>query len=464
MSQAESAPDKGLARLLRPLFRWLMRAPAMKKETQMAALEDPRAAIAFGNKIVFIGIGSFLVWGSMAPLDEGVPSSGVVVVESHRKIVSHLTGGTIADIRVKENQMVKEGDVLLTLDSTRAQTTYTSTLNEYIAAAGKLARLSAEQSLADKVTYPEELIAYADAAGRRDMIQAQDQLFRIRRQALTGELSILQENLAASHGQATGIRMQLAARNQQAALLREENQALTPLVSEGYAARNKLLEQERQIAELTSVTSELQARVAKEVSNAAEIRLRMLQRRQEFLREVEGLLADARREAANLSEKLKDASLELDHITIRAPVSGQVIGLQAGAPGSIITAGSHILEVVPQGDLLLIDVQVPTHLITRIHAGLPTDIRVSAFTDDPQLTIDAKVQSVSSDRFEPPNGQPPYYLARVEVTEKGLLDLKGRQLRPGMPVEVVIKTGERSFLAYLMRPLVKRMFSSLQEP
>lgn len=449
---------------MRPLLRWLMRAPAMQKEERMTALEDPRAAIAFGNKIIFFGIGSFLVWGSFAPLDEGVPASGVVVVESHRKIVAHLTGGTIADIRVKENQLVKEGDVLLTLDATRAQTTYTSTLNEYIAAAGKVARLSAEQSLADKIAYPDELVAYAETAGRRDLLTAQDQLFRIRKQALANELSILQENLSASHGQATGIRLQLAARNQQVALLREEHQALGPLVGSGYAARNKLLETERQIAELTSVVSELQARVAKEVSNAAEIRLRLLQRRQEFQREVEGLLADARREAANLEEKLKDASLELDHTTIRAPVSGQVIGLQAGAPGSIVTPGSHILEVVPHGDLLLIDVQVPTHLIARIHAGLPTDIRVSAFTDAPQLTVDAKVQSISSDRFEPPNGQPPYYLARVEVTEKGLLDLKGRQLRPGMPVEVVIKTGERSFLAYVMRPLMKRMFSSLQEP
>jgi len=305
---AESSP-KGLTLFLRSMFRWLLRSKPMRKETDSDALEDPRAAIAFGNMIVFLGLGSFLVWGSFAPLGEGVPSSGVVVVESHRKIIAHLTGGTIAEIHVKENEVVKEGDVLLTLDSTRAQTNYTSTLNEYIAATAKLTRLAAEQSLADKVTYPPELIAYADAAGRRDLIQAQDQLFRIRRQALVGEQSILQENLAATQGQATGIRQQLAARTRQAALLGEEVRELEPLVTQGYAARNKLLEQERQLAELSSVTSDLQARANKEVSNAAEIRLRILQRRQEFLREVEGLLADARREAANLTEKLKDASL-----------------------------------------------------------------------------------------------------------------------------------------------------------
>lgn len=428
------------------------------------ALEDPRSAIAFGNKIVFIGFGSFLLWASFAPLDEGVPATGVVVVESHRKVIAHLTGGTVAEVFVKENQSVKEGDVLLTLDTTRTQTTYSSVINEYIGAAAKLARLTAEQSFSDRVDYPEDVLTYAAEAGRKDLIQAQDHLFRVRRQALAGEQAILQENLAASHGQAQGARQQLAARQQQAALLGQEIREMRPLVEEGYAPRNRILEQERQLAELSSVTSDLQARVTKEVSNAAELRLRILQRRQEFLRDVEGLIADTRREVANLREKLRDAKLDLDRSTIVAPASGQVVALQAVAPGAVVTAGAHILEIVPQGDTLLIDIQVPPHLITQVRPGLPTDVRVTAFADDPQLTIDGQVQSVSTDRHEPPNGQQPYYLARIEVTDVGLKKLHGRQLRPGMSVDAVIKTGARSFLAYLMRPLTKRMFTSLQEP
>ncbi|MBI4984124.1 MAG: HlyD family type I secretion periplasmic adaptor subunit [Rhodocyclales bacterium] len=455
--------DKAHPSLLSALLGWFMRSRPMTQEMASGMLADPRGAISFGNKIIFVGIGSFLIWAAFAPLDEGVPSTGFIVVESHRKVVSHLTGGTIADIRVSENQVVKEGDVLLTLDATRAQTNYMSTLNEYVAAAAKLARLTAEQTFADRVSYPEELLAFAEEAGRQDLIKGQDQLFRVRRQAFVGELSILNENLAASQGQVDGMRQQLEARIHQAALLGEEIGELTPLVAAGYAARNRLLEQQRQQAELTSVASDLRSRIAREISNGAEIRLRILQRRQEFLREVEALVSDAQRESANLREKLKDARYELDHTTIVAPVSGQVVALQVGTPGGIITPGAHILEIVPQGDRLLLDIQVPPHLIERVQPGLATDIRVSAFSDEPYLTIEGRVVSLSTDSHDPGNGQPPYYLARVAVTDKGLQDLAGRQLRPGMAVDAVIKTGERSFLAYLMRPITKRLFVSLQE-
>lgn len=443
----------------------MLRRPASKQQAEVVdELEDPSSAISFGNKIIFLGFGSFIVWAAMAPLDEGVPSTGVVVVESQRKVVSHISGGTVAEVFVKENQTVKEGDVLLTLSATRAQGAYALALNEYIGAAAKMARLSAEQVFADRVQYPEDVLAYAAEAGRQDIIQAQEHLFRVRRQALLGEQAILQENLAASHGQVQGARQQLAARQQQASLLGQELREMRPLVEEGYAPRNKILEQERQLAELSSVTSDLQARVTKEVSNAAELRLRILQRKQEFLRDVESLLADTRREVPNLREKLAEAKGDVDRTVIVSPASGQVQAMKPLAPGTVVTASAQLLEIVPLGDVLLIDVQIQPHLITQVRPGLATDIRVSAFTDDPQLTIEGKVQSVSSDRHEPTNNQPPFYLARIEVTEKGMHSLHGRQLRPGMSVDAVIKTGERSFLAYLMRPLSKRMFTSLQEP
>ncbi|CAG1001136.1 partial Type I secretion system membrane fusion protein PrsE, partial [Rhodocyclaceae bacterium] len=332
MPAPENIP-KGTAGMMGTVFRWLVRKPSQKADASVNPLEDPRSAIAFGNTIIFIGIGSFLFWASLAPLDEGVPSTGVVVVESQRKIVAHLTGGIVAEVKVRENQQVREGDVLLTLDATRAQTAYTSTLNEYIAAAAKLARLTAEQTFADRIVFPEDVLAYAREAGRMDLIQAQEQVFRIRRQALTNEQAILHENLSASQSQASGARQQMAARQQQVALLTDELSRLRPLVDEGYAPRTKLFEQERQIAELTSVTSDIQARIAKEVSTSAELRLRILQRRQEFLREVESLVADASRETANLREKLRDAALELDRTTIQAPVSGQVVALQVTTPG-----------------------------------------------------------------------------------------------------------------------------------
>ena len=426
-------------------------------------IDDPSDAIAFGYRVIFFGLLVTAIWAVLAPLDEGIPAQGVVVVESHRKTISHLSGGTVTAVKVRENQSVKEGDTLLELDAVRAMSARDTVLHEYIAAAAKLARLTAEQLSATTIKFPDDIRAYADQLGRQDLLRSQEALFHARQSAFKGELAILQENLTASRIQATGARNQLYARRQQVESLRKELESTRPLVEEGYTARNRLLEQERQLAELTSVTSELEARVAREGSSAAEIRLRELQRRQEYLKDVETQSTETRREVANLAERLKDAASDLERMTVRSPISGQVVGMIAQAPGVVIAPGSKLMEIVPAGDKLLIDVQVPITAATRIKAGLETDIRISTFPDTPSVVIQGRVQSVSSDRHEPPNVAP-YYLARVEVTAEGVDKLQGRNLQPGMSAEVVIKTGERSFMAYLMAPISRRLFESLREP
>lgn len=425
-------------------------------------IDDFRAAISFGNKIIFLGFGLFLLWASLAPIDEGVPATGVVAVESLRKVMTHMTGGTVQTVLVHENQSVQAGDVLLTFDDTKARSTFDSVMQDYIGMAAKLARLEAEHGQAHAVQFSDELQAYALQMGRADLLRGQEQLFKLRQQTLESEQAILRENLSASGGQVSGMRQQLAARSHQASLLTEEIKEARPLVAEGFIARTKLMDQERQLAELTSVTSELQARIAREISSSAEIRLRLAQRKQEFLRDVENQIADTRREVSTLRERLKEAQADLERTVVRAPVSGQVVSLQAQTPGAAITPGFKMLEIVPAGDKLLLDVQIPTHIINRVVPGLPTDIRLNAFPELPQLVIKGTVESVSQDRHEVPNGQP-YYLARVGVTQEGVAELHGRKLRPGMPVEVIIKTGERSFLMYILKPLMRRMFTAFEE-
>ena len=427
-------------------------------------LDDPSAAIAFGYRVIFFGLGVTALWAIFAPLSEGITAPGVVVVESHRKAISHLTGGTVSAVKVRENQTVKEGDILLELDAVRAQSARDTLLHEYIAAAARQSRLTAEQTSAGKLRFPDDIVAYATQLGREDLLRAQEKLFRARQDAFRGELAILQENFTASRIQITGARNQLYARRQQAESLRKEIDSTRPLVEEGYTPRNRLLEQERQLAELNSVTSELEARVAREGSSGAEIRLRELQRRQEYLKDVETQAAETRREVANLNEKLKEAVADLDRMTVRAPLSGQVVAMTAQAPGMVIAPNSKLMEIVPAGDKLLIDVQVPITAASRVKLGLETDIRISTFPDTPALVIQGRVQSVSSDRHEPPPPTPPYYLARVEVTAEGINKLQGRKLHPGMSADVVIKTGERSFMRYLMEPISRRLFESLREP
>ena len=413
-------------------------------------LDDPGSAIAFGYGVIFFGLGLTGLWAILAPLGEGITAPGIVVVESHRKAISHLTGGTVSVVNVRENQIVQEGNILLELDSIRARSARDTVLHEYIAAVARQSRLSAEQMSLAQLKFPEDIVAYAAQLGREDLLRAQEQLFRARQSAFRGELAILQESLTASRIQATGARNQLYARRQQVESLRKELESTRPLVEEGYTPRNRLLEQERQLAELTSVTSELEARIAREGSSSAEIRLRGLQRRQEYLKDVETQATETRREVANLTEKLKESVADLERMTIRAPLSGQVIALIAQAPGSIITPNTKLMEIVPAGDKLLIDVKVPVTAASRVKADLETDIRISTFPDTPAIVIQGRVQSVSSDRFEEPAPAQPYYLARVEVTPEGIARLGHHKLR--------------SFMRYLMAPISRRIFESFKEP
>lgn len=433
-------------------------------EYSLDKLDDPSSAIAFGYSVIFFGLGLTALWAVFAPLGEGITAPGVVVVESKRKVISHLTGGTVTAVKIRENQMVKEGDVLLELDAVRAESARDTVLHEYIAAAARMTRLNGELAFMPSLKFPDEIIAYAKQLGREDLLRAQEQLFRARQSAFKSELAILQENLTASRIQATGARNQLYARRQQVESLRKELESTRPLVEDGYTPRNRLLEQERQLAELTSVTSDLEARIAREGSSGAEIRLRELQRRQEYLKDVETQATETRREVANLTERLKDAQADLERMTVRAPLSGQVVSMLAQAPGIVISPNSKLMEIVPAGDKLLIDVQVPITAASRVKPGLETDIRITSFPDTPALIIQGRVQSVSTDRHEPPAPALPHYLARVEVTQEGINQLHGRQLRPGMSTDVVIKTGERSFMRYLMEPISRRLFDSFKEP
>jgi HlyD family type I secretion membrane fusion protein len=427
-------------------------------------LEDPRGAIIFGYSIIFFGLGLTALWAIMAPLGEGITAAGVVVVESKRKVISHLTGGTVTVVKIRENQTVKEGDILLELDAVRTASARDTVLHEYIAAVARMTRLNGELAFAQSLVFPDEIIAFAAQLGREDLLRAQEQLFRARQSAFKSELAILHENLTASRIQAEGARNQLHARRQQVGSLAKELESTRSLVEEGYTPRNRLFEQERQLAELTSISSDLEARIAREGSSSAEIRLRELQRRQEYLKDVEAQATETRREAANLTERLKDAQADLDRMTVRAPLSGQVVSMLAQAPGVVIAPNSKLMEIVPAGDKLLIDVKVPITAASRVKPELETDIRITSFPETPSLTIQGRVQSVSRDRHDPSPPELPYYLARVEVTQTGIDKLEGRQLRPGMSTDVVIKTGERSFMKYLMDPISRRFFESFKEP
>ncbi|MCK6409346.1 MAG: HlyD family efflux transporter periplasmic adaptor subunit, partial [Thauera sp.] len=210
------------------------------------------------------------------------------------------------------------------------------------------------------------------------------------------------------------------------------------------------------------------ARVAEDLAYQAEIaelRQQAVSRRQEYRKEVETELGNVLREVQSEAEKLVAVRADLERTEIRSPASGQAIGLAVQTVGGVIQAGQKLMDIVPEDEPLLLEAKIEPHLIDKVRTGLITDVRFNAFSHSPQLVVEGEIMSVSSDLLTEQlgGGQISYYLARVKVTPEGMKVLGTRRMQPGMPVEVVIKTGERSMLTYLLNPLTKRLAASMKE-
>jgi len=410
---------------------------------------DARRPIRTGLLILALGFGGFALWATTAPLDEGVPTPGQIVLEGKRKTVQHLTGGIVAEVLVREGQNVQNGEVLMRLNDVTVRANLDAARQQFYSFTAAAARLRAEQSGASAIDFPDELRQSADPLARQHM-EAQRQLFQARRAALATDLAVLNET-------AVGFEAQIKGFEEQIGYLKQEIAGLRDLAAEGYAPRNQLLQMERQHTDLQ--TALLRAR-----QGLAEVRMRANQRRSDYRREVDAQLADVMREAAMARERLRAASEELERTVIKAPTHGQVVGLITTTPGTVIGPGHKLMDIVPPDEELVLEVHVAPHLIDRVHVGLPADIMFHSFPNQPQMVIDGKVISVAGDLIADPNpNMPPYYLARVVVTPEGVKKLGANRLQPGMPADVVIKTGERTLLDYLMKPLMRHIHTALTE-
>jgi len=365
---------------------------------------DTRSTIRLGIWVLLVGFGGFLLWAAFAPLDEGVPSQGMVSIATKRKVVENLRGGRIEKVFVKEGQMVHEGDVLMKLDSQTAKARYDEVHQHYLGTRAMVDRLLAEMNGASAITFHKDLLIDHDKALSELNMQNQQRLFLSRKTTL----KIFKDQLA----------------------------DITSLVQEGYAPKSQQRDLELKIADFRTNTASQLAQVQLEVG------------------------ADAEKTRA-LAEELADTE-------VKAPASGQVVGLQVQSVGAVIQPGQKIMDIVPLHEGLLIDAKISPHLIDSIHKGLPVDVSFFSFAHSPQLVVKGVVESLSKDIVTDPGVNPltpnaSYYLARIVVTPEGMKTLGKREMQPGMPVQVVIKTGERSMLTYLIDPLVKRISVSMKE-
>jgi protease secretion system membrane fusion protein len=469
LSIAEPLPDRSSGGAVNALVKALTPKPVALPRQGHGMEEahglptNTRSPAKLGFLVLAIGFGGFLLWAALAPLDEGVPTSGVVTIDTKRKAVQHLSGGIVKSVHVREGQVVREGAPLMEIDPASTQANFENARQRYYTLRTMEARLIAEQSGRDTIRLHPDLLDEEGSPLVADMIVNQEGLFTARRMALQAEIQAIEESITGLEGSISGYQGLLGARRSQLDLLKEEIKGLEELVKDGYAPRNSLLSLQRTQAETIGAVADLQGNIERSRSSLAEAKLRITQRRQEFRKDVDRELADVRSQVEAEGERFNALKGDLARTVIRAPASGQVVGLAVQTVGGVIGPGQKIMDIVPQDEPLLLETHVPPHLIDRVRPGLGTDVRFSSFAHSPMLVVPGEVVSVSNDLLTDEQTGVSYYLARVSVTEEGVKKLGKRQLQAGMPVEVIIITGERTMLTYLLHPLLKRIASSMKE-
>lgn len=417
-----------------------------------------------GLWLLVLGFGGFMAWAIFAPVDEGVPAPGTVAVESKRKRIDHLTGGIVEKLPVRDGQRVQQGDPLIILNETQAKASLNAAESQWRVAAVTVARLDAERSGAKTIQFPAELSATPADANLSALMRAQEELFGSRRKAIAGELAIIRESVRGLEEQIRSLDELNVRREQQIKLFNEQLTAFKKLFAQNFVSRVQLIEIERQLAEVQTKQSEDFANVAAVKARLAEFRMRGAQREIDYRKEVESQMAEVQKEAAVARERLAASKDVFERLMLRAPVSGTVVDIAIHTIGGIIKPGERIMDIVPEGDELIIEAQVSPQYIDRVIKGLPADVHFDAYLNQiKQPVVSGKVVTVSADALVEQRTGIPYYSIRVSVPGSELKKLGDFKVQPGMQSTVMVKTGERSMMSYLMRPLFRRFSTALGE-
>ncbi len=437
--------------------------PELNAEVPSPLKTSTRPIILVGLLGLIFGFGGFLAWAFWAPLDEGVVAPGEVTVVSHRKTIQHQYGGTIQEILVKDGDHVQEGQVLIRLNDAQPRANLANIRGEYYQALVLEDRLLAERSGADAIDFPQDVVAMKNHPDIAEQIHTQEELFNARRGALQSEINILKENIEGMREYVRRLEEVQASRAKQIKILRDEMKSLRELSDEGYYPRTKFLETERMLAEISGKRSEDLGNIARSKKAISEYKLTIVRRQQEFMRDVEAELSEVQTKLAALKDQYAATRDVLEKTEIKAPEDGTVVGLAVHTTGGVIMPGDRVMDIVPGDEELIVEAKVMTTDRNRVRENLKVDLRFTSFEVKKTPVIEGEVALVSADRFTDEATHIPYYQCRIRITKEGMRKLGDRKLQPGMPVQVVIKTGERTLMEYLVKPLVDRVSVSLKE-
>lgn len=429
---------------------------------------DCRGPTLVGFAVLLLALGGFLLWAALMPLSSAVVAGGTVTVDSHSKTIKHLEGGVVAELEVREGQAVEADQVLLRLDDTRLLAAEAVLRSRLASERARAARLRAEQTDAEAVRFPDDLVQQSLADPEvLNLVGSQVDIFETRRAARQGEIEILRQRSDQLRLQVGGLEKRSAALRAQLSLAHEELEALRDLEERGYAPRSRRLTLEREKEEIEAAYATASADLGRDREAMGEVELEMAQVGRRFQQEVAAELREARAAEHDLREEVRAVSDRLGRTVVRAPVDGRVVGLQIHAVGAVVEPGEALMDVVPADEPLVVEAEVAPADIHNVQVGQDAEIRFAAFRGRNAPIIEGYVTLVSPDSLVEPATGASYYAVRVVVPEEELAELaRGAAIAPlipGMPAEVVILTGERTVLRYLLDPLTDTLRVALRE-
>lgn len=412
---------------------------------------------------IAVVFGGFGIWASMAPLDRAAVAAGQVAVESDHKAVQHLEGGIVLEILVKETQQVKAGAVLFRLQPTQAQANTDIFRKQMDAALAEEARLIAEQTNAATITFPPNVLARRGVLETATAIADQQRQFVERRSSLAGQVNILNSQIAQQQQEVAGRDRQRNSLAEQLASLTTQMNNVRPLLDKGFYPRNKFLELDRERAKIEGDLGAAGADVARLGQLIQQSQLQIGQVQQKYQGDISQDLDRARAKLSDLREKLVIAEDVLRRIDVRAERDGIVMNMKVHTIGAVVKPGDTLAEIVPVGEGLNVMAHVSPRDIESVMVGQKAEVRFSNFSSRQTPIILGRVESVSADSMIDDTTKQPYYSAKIVIDYTTLSPEIAQRILPGMQADVLISTGERTVLEYLIGPLMNSLAKTFRE-
>ena len=422
-----------------------------------------RLHLIIGLAVVIVLAGGFGGWASTVQISGALIAPGSVVVESNVKKVQHPTGGVVGELRARDGDVVKAGDVVVRLDDTVTKASLAIVVKTLNGLYARAARLEAEQRGETKLTFPSQLTDRSDDPDVKNVMASESKLFEVRVTGRAGQKAQLRERVSQLNEEIGGLSAQEKAKDQEIVLVEKELVGVRSLFEQRLVQISRLTVLERDAARLNGERAQYIASRAQARGKITEIELQIIQVDKDMVSEVSKDLRETNDKIGEFVERKVTAEDQLRRVDIRAPQDGMVMQSTVHTVGGVITAGDAIMMIVPQADDLQVEAKVDPKDIDKLQIGQKTLMRLSAFNQRTTPELTGHVTRVSPDvTTEQRTGQS-YYTIRVSLPPKEVARLGDVKLIPGMPVEAFVQTGDRTMLSYLMKPLNDQLMRSFRE-